>query len=142
MKKFIQGFKEFAIQGNVIDMAVGVIIGAAFKAIVDSLVADIISPIIGAFTGQDFSEKTFTIGGVQFGYGSFIMAVVNFIIIALILYIILSSFIKARETAEKLLNKEKEEVQTTKTCPFCKSEISIEATRCPHCTSQLEDIGA
>ena len=137
MTKFIHGFKEFAMKGSVIDMAVGVIIAAAFKAIVDSLVADIISPIIGAFTGENFAEKTFTIGGVQFGYGSFIMAIVNFLIIAFILYIIISSFTKAREAADKLRGTEAE-APTTKTCPFCKSEIDIEATRCPHCTSQLE----
>lgn len=141
MKGFLKGFKEFAMRGNVMDMAVGVIIGAAFKTIVDSLVADIISPFIGAITGQNFADKTVTIAGVSVGYGSFIMAVINFLIIALVLYCVISFFNRARERADSLLKRGnvEEEAPTTKTCPYCKSEIPADATRCPHCTSQLED---
>ena len=137
MKKFFQGFKEFAMRGNVMDMAVGVIIGAAFKAIIDSLVGDIISPLIGAFTGTDLSEKTVEVGGVALGYGAFITAIINFLIVALVLYIIISSFNKARELKAK--SEEAPAKPTTKTCPFCQSEIPLAATRCPHCTSELPE---
>ena len=137
MKKFIQEFKEFALRGNVIDMAVGVVIGAAFSAIVDSLVSDIISPIIGLFAGQDFSSLVLTIFGVDIKYGSFITAIINFVLIALCLFIV----IKAVNAAQKLGKHGKEETPaapTEKECPYCKNKIPIAATRCGFCTSQLD----
>ena len=137
MKKFIQEFKEFALRGNVIDMAVGVVIGAAFSAIVDSLVSDIISPFIGLFAGQDFSSLVFTVLGVDIKYGSFITAIINFLLIALCLFII----IKAVNAAQKLGQHGKQEepaAPTEKECPYCMNKIPIKATRCGFCTSKLD----
>ena len=138
MKKFLQEFKEFINRGNVVDMAVGIMIGAAFKAIVDSLVNEIISPLIGLVFKADFSSLALMIFGVEFKYGAFIMAVINFLIIAFVLFLIiklmntLHSIGKKKEAEEAL-----EEAPTTKICPFCKSEIPVDATRCAHCTSEL-----
>ncbi len=136
MKKFIKEFKDFAMRGNVMDLAVGVIIGGAFKGIVDSLVNNVISPLIGLFVKNDFSGLTLTVRGVEIGYGAFITAVINFIIMAFIIFL----FIKGINLLTALGKKEEAVVEavTTKVCPFCKSEIAIEATRCPHCTSSLD----
>lgn len=136
MKKFAAEFKEFINRGSVVDMAVGIMIGGAFKAIVDALVANLISPLIGVLFEQDFSSLSFEINGVAFGYGALLMAILNFFIIALVLFTI----IKMLNTLHSL--KKKEEVvaePTTKTCPFCKSEIAIDAVRCAHCTSKLDE---
>lgn len=135
MKNFLNEFKAFAMRGNVLDMAVGIIVGAAFTAIVTSLVDDILSPIIGFLVRVNFSDLAVTIAGVELKYGSFIMAVINFIIVAFALFVL----IKAINTAMTIGRKKEEEAPTTKECPYCKSEISIEATRCPHCTSQLPE---
>ena len=135
MKKFLKEFKEFAMRGNVLDMAVGVVIGAAFKAIIDSVVNDLISPIIGLIFKKDFSDLAITVGEASIGYGAFITAVINFLIVALVLFII----VKTSNAASKLVKKpEAPKVPTTKKCPYCLSEIDIKATRCPHCTSELE----
>ena len=154
MKKLLTEFKEFALKGNVIDMAIGVIIGGAFSAIVTSLTSSFINPLINSvggaevagtiklpwvdYTGLD-SEAALAL---SLDYGSFITAVINFLIIALILFIMLKAVTtatKAAEEAAKKLTKKKAEEEaaapTTKICPFCKSEIHIEATKCPHCTS-------
>jgi len=140
VKKIMAEFREFINRGNVVDMAVGIMIGAAFKAIVDSLVNDIISPFIGLIFKSDFSDLAIHFYGVDLKYGAFIMAVLNFLIIAVVLF----SIIKLMNTLHKLaeIGKKKEEepapaAPTTKVCPFCKSEIAIDATRCPHCTSEL-----
>ena len=131
-KGFIGEFKEFISRGNVMDMAVGVIIGGAFGTIVSSLVEDVITPIIGLICGSsDFSSLK--IGPVNIG--NFINAVIDFLIIALVLFCVIKAFNKARELAT---GPKAEAAPTTKICPFCKSEISIEATRCPHCTSELK----
>ncbi len=137
MKNFISEFKEFALRGNVMDMAIGIIIGAAFTAIVTSLVDDLISPIIGMFVKVDFNHLVATVNGVDLKYGAFIMAVINFVIVALVLF----SIIKAMNKASSLTKKEEEaeEEPTTKECPFCLQEIPIKATRCPHCTSELSE---
>ncbi len=136
MKKFFNEFKEFAMRGNVLDLAVGIIIGAAFTAIVTSLVDDILSPIIGLLVQVNFSDLAVSIGGVTLKYGSFIMAVINFVIVAFALFVL----IKAVNTAMTLGRKKaEEEAPSTKVCPFCKSEINIDATRCPNCTSVLEE---
>ena len=143
MKKFMNEFKEFISRGNVMDMAVGIIIGGAFTSIVSSLVDDIINPILGLFGGMNFDQlKVNLLGEVTLNYGKFISTVINFLIMALIVFImmkVMNGFV------EKLKHTEEEvEENTTKECPFCKSEIAITATRCPHCTSKLEgykDIG-
>lgn len=130
MKKFLDEFKEFIQQGNVMDMAVGVIIGAAFKAIVDSLVADIISPILGIFLNNNFGALSVNIAGATLKYGSFIMAIINFLIMAFILFSII-------KTINRFKKKEPEAAPTTKECPHCKSIIPLAATKCPHCTADL-----
>lgn len=138
MKEFIKEFKEFISRGNVMDMAVGIIIGGAFTNIVSSLVKDIINPILGLFGGMNFDQYHIKpLGQVTLNYGNFLTAVFNFLIMALVIFMI----IKAMSTAsEKLIKKEEaEEKVTTKVCPFCKSEVDIEATRCPHCTSMLDE---
>ncbi len=140
MRKMVQEFKEFINRGNVVDMAVGIMIGAAFKAIVDSLVNDIISPLIGLIVREDFSALSVNAFGVDLKYGAFIMALLNFFIIAAVLF----SIIKLMNTLHDL-GKKKEQVEetvsapTTKICPYCKSEIPMDATRCAHCTSQLSE---
>jgi len=156
MKKFFGEFKDFIVQGNALNLAIGVVIGAAFGAIVNSLVQDIIMPPIGLLLGKvDFSnlyvllsprDATFNslaeaqaAGAVVIAYGKFIMAIVSFLIIAFVIFLLLRAINKAREKAEaKLKVEKKEEKATTKVCPFCATEIPLEATRCPHCTSQLE----
>ncbi len=136
MKGFINEFKEFAMRGSVIDMAIGIVIGAAFTAIVTSLVNDIISPLVGLFVKADFSDLVGTVWGVDIKYGAFIMAVINFLIVAFVLFLIIKAFNKANSIGKK---PEEEAAPSTKLCQFCKSEIAIDATRCPNCTSQLED---
>ena len=129
-------FKEFALRGNVMDMAIGIVIGAAFTAIVTALVDNIISPIIGMFVKVDFNHLVATVNGVELQYGAFIMAIVNFLIVAFVLFLI----IKAMNKAAKAGKEEEEEAEpTTKECPFCLQEIPIKATRCPHCTSELSE---
>ena len=134
MKKFFEEFKAFAMRGNVLDMAVGVVVGGAFKAIVDALVNNIISPLIGLLFNSDFSDLVLMVGDVAVGYGAFITAVLNFLIVSFTLFVIVKAANKASS-----LHKAPEEPKapTTKICPYCKSEIAIDATRCPHCTSQL-----
>lgn len=150
-KGFIAEFKKFIMRGNVIDLAVGVIIGGAFQSIVKSLVDDIFMPIISLATkGIDFSNWFIALDGNKYGtlaqaqeagaavisYGNFISAVINFIIMAFIIFL----FVKAINTlAEKTKKAEEPSAPTTKKCPYCMSEIDIEATRCPHCTSSLEE---
>lgn len=145
MKKFISEFKKFINRGNVIDLAVGVIIGGAFQAIVNSLVNDILMPLIGAITGGiNFESWKVTLGSgdienpATLTYGNFIAAVLNFLLMAVVLFLILKAVNKAKDAIGP-----KEEAApaapTTKVCPFCKSEIAIDAVRCPHCTSDLKD---
>ena len=136
MKKFLDEFKKFICRGNVMDMAVGIIIGGAFTAIVNSLVADIITPLLGLFGGMNFDQYVWNItGDVTLEYGKFITAIINFLIMALVIFCLVRTINK---TAEKYGKKEEPKAPTTKKCPYCKSDIAIDATRCPHCTSQLE----
>lgn len=138
MKKFFDEFKAFISRGNVIDMAVGIIIGGAFTAIVSSLVEDIINPIIGVFGGMNFDRYKITLmGEATLNYGEFLTAVMNFIIMAFVVFLLVSMINK---TGEKLKKKEEEAAPTTKKCPFCMSEIHLDATRCPHCTSVIEEV--
>ena len=133
IKKFFEEFKAFAMRGNVLDMAVGVVIGGAFTAIVNSLVNDIINPAIGLFFNADFSDVGIHVGDVMIGIGSFINAVINFLIVAFVLFLT----IKAINMLHKKPVEEPKE-PATKKCPYCQSEIAIKAVRCPHCTSKLE----
>jgi len=137
MKKFIEEFKAFIARGNVMDMAVGIIIGGAFTSIVTSLVEDIINPLLGLFGGMNFDRLHVNLlGEVTLNYGKFITAVVNFLIMAFIVFLLMKA---VNGMGDKLMKKEEEEsAPATKTCPFCKSEIAIDAIRCPHCTSGLE----
>ncbi len=135
MKSFIKEFKEFVSRGNVMDMAVGIIIGGAFTAIVTSLVNDIIMPLISLLTGGfDFSSLCIVLGegegAATFNYGAFIAAVINFLIIAIVIFCIIKAMNK--------FVKKKEEAPTTKDCPYCCEKISIKATKCPHCGSELK----
>jgi large conductance mechanosensitive channel len=135
MKKFFSEFKEFAMRGNVIDMAVGIVVGGAFKGIVDSLVNDIITPIVGIVANKDLSNHVFMIGDVAIKYGSFLSAVINFILMAFVIFIMIKFINKIKRLGKK---EEAETATTTKVCPYCKNEVPIEATRCGHCTSVLE----
>ena len=137
MKAFMKEFKEFISKGNVMDLAVGVIIGGAFQAIVGSLVNDIIMPLLGVITGGlDFSHLAITVGEAQILYGSFISAIINFLLMALVLFLVIKSLNKAKSLTAK---PEEPKAPTTKKCPYCQSEIDIKATRCPHCTSELKE---
>ncbi len=141
MKKFFAEFGEFIKRGNVLDLAVGVIIGGAFQAIVTSLIDNIISPILGFACKMNFDSLTadFNFGDTEvvLKYGAFITAVINFLIMAFVVFLI----VKGVNRLTSLRKKEEEApaAPTTKKCPFCCSEIPIEATRCPHCTSLIEE---
>ena len=147
MKKksgIIEEFKKFITRGNVMDMAVGVIVGGAFTTIVTSLNNDIISPILGIFGGVDFSDLKLVMGSGEnapvLKYGSFLTAVINFLIIAMIIFLIVRAMNKINESIKaKLTDKEEVLVETTKVCPYCNEKVAKEATRCPHCTSILEE---
>ena len=143
-------FREFIMRGNVLDMAVGVIIGGAFQKIISSLVDDIIMPVISLLTGGiDFNNMFVSLDGSEYAtleaakeagaatlnYGTFITVVINFILMALVIFFIVKFMNKL---SEKLAKEKAEAPATTKICPRCKSEINIEATRCPHCTSELD----
>ena len=133
----LREFKEFALRGNVLDLAVGVIIGAAFQNLVTSLTNNIISPILGCFSEVDFSGWKLTIGNLNLTYGAFITDVINFVIMAFIVFLIVKGMNKLAS-----LGKKEEPVTvsepTTKVCPHCYSEINIKASRCPCCTSEFE----
>ena len=148
MKKWMDEFKKFALKGNMIDLAVGVIVGGAFNSIVTSLVNDIFMPVLSLFTGKlDFSNwfialdgnKYLTIaeaqeaGAATLNYGNFISGIINFIIMAFVVFMLVKAInkLKHEEPAQPA-------APTTKKCPFCKTDIPLEATKCPHCTSTLE----
>lgn len=148
----LQDFKDFINQGNVMDMAVGVIIGGAFGKIVSSLVEDIIMPIISIITGGMSFENLFIsldgsnystlsqakeAGAAVFAYGNFIQATIDFLIIALVIFLFVRTLQKMR--SQIIVEEEIVEEATTKTCPYCFTEIAVEATRCPNCTSKLEE---
>ncbi len=152
---FWSEFRDFIMQGNVMDLAVGVIIGAAFQSIVNSLVNDIIMPVITLITGGiDFTNWFISLDGSHYStlaaaqeagaatlnYGVFITAVIQFIILALVIFLMIKVLSSITKGTKKLMHKEDvEPAPTTKVCPYCKSEIPIDATRCPCCTSQLEE---
>lgn len=126
------GFKKFIMRGNVIDLAVAVVIGAAFSQVVNSLVDNIINPIIAAIIGKpDFSDLTFTLRSSQIGYGSFITAVINFLLVAAAIYFIIVKPMNMMTT--RMEQGKGTPDPDTKLCPECLSEIPIAATRCSHC---------
>ena len=144
----LKEFKEFAVKGNMIDMSVGMIIGSAFTALVKSVVDDLFMPVLSVFTGKlDFSEMFIALDGVDypnlqaakdagaavFAYGSFITGVINFIIMAFVVFLFVRGISKLKHKEEAA-----PAAVTTKTCPYCKSEIHIDAVKCPHCLSELE----
>ena len=135
MKKFFEEFKAFALKGNMMDMAIGVIIGGAFTSIVTSLTENLINPILGLFGGTDLSGFVLNLGGVELRYGAFITSIINFLIMAFVLFCLLKAVNKLTALGKK---PEAPAEPTTKVCPYCQSEIAIKAVRCPHCTSKLE----
>ncbi len=142
-KGFINEFKKFIMRGNVMDMAVGVIVVGAFTSIVTSLNKDILTPFLGIFGGTDFSNLYIVLGSGEeapvLAYGNFITAVINFLITAFVIFCLVkcinalnSKFIKKEEAPAPA-------APTTKKCPYCKSTIDIEAVKCPHCTSDITE---
>lgn len=140
MKNFLNEFKKFAMRGNVIDMAVGIIIGAAFGKIVNSLVEDVLMPPIGLLLGKvDFSDLKLTLADdVAIRYGAFINALISFLIVAFAVFLLIKTINTLQERMAAKEAAEEAAEPTTKTCPYCFSEISIKATRCPNCTSELK----
>jgi large conductance mechanosensitive channel len=128
-------FREFAMRGSVLDMAVGIIIGAAFGAIVSSLVADVLMPPIGLLLGKvDFANLVIRLSDtVTINYGRFINAVISFLIVAFSLFMIIRSMNRLKKKAEAPAPP-----PATKDCPFCATAVPIKAVRCPHCTSELK----
>lgn len=131
----LKGFKQFLLRGNVVDMAVGIVIGAAFGAVVSGLVKDLLTPFIAAVVKQpDFSNLVFTINGSKFLYGDFVNALLAFLIVASAVYFFVVLPVNALIARA---HKEPPVDPTTKKCPECRSEIAIDARRCAFCTSQL-----
>ena len=127
----IKEFRDFAIRGNVIDLAVGVIIGGAFGKIVASLVTDVLFPLIGlVLGGVNFAEKTITVGAAVVKYGAFVQSVIDFVIVAFVIFMIIRIMNRIQKPAPLA-------DPTTKECPYCFSTIPIKAKRCPNCTSQI-----
>ena len=152
----LKEFKEFALKGNIMDMAIGVVIGGAFQKIVNSLVNDIIMPAISVLTGKvDFSDMVFTVGNASIKYGNFITTIVDFLIIAFSIFLVVKYLNKLNKLKElgdlaaskldkdgKFIKHKGKEVEApkepeTKVCPYCLTEVKYYATRCPHCTSEL-----
>ena len=148
-KGFWSEFASFAVKGNVLDLAIGMVIGSAFTSIVNSLVKDIITPLIGAITGGlNYSEWFFSLDGVYYEtlaeaqeagaailtYGNFITAIINFLIVSLVIFIVFKKILTFHKKEEIV----EEAAPTTKECKYCKSTININATKCPHCTSEVE----
>lgn len=144
-KGIVQEFKEFISRGNVMNLAVGVIIGGAFQAIVNSLVNDIVMPVISFITGGiDFSAWKIVLtegeNGTAIAYGNFITAIINFLLMAVVIFVFVKFMNGLAEAAKKPEEPAAPAAPTTKKCPFCKSEIAIDATRCPHCTSEQPEV--
>ena len=152
MKGFFKEFKDFAMRGNVIDLAVGVIIGGAFQKIVTSVVNDLVMPLIGLITkGSDFASKFVALDGGEYAtieeateagaailtYGNFIAVTIDFLIMAFVIFLLVKGLNKLTSIGKKP-EPVVEAAPTTKVCPFCKSEIAIDATKCAHCTSDVE----
>jgi len=145
----LKEFRDFIARGNVIDLAVGIVIGAAFGAVVNSLVKDIVMPPIGyLLKGVNFSDLFISLDGKSYpslavaqaagaptiNYGNFINALISFVIVAIVIFLLVKGINRLRQPAEE----KKPEAPSTKECPYCHTTIPLKATRCPNCTSQLE----
>ena len=127
----LKEFREFAMRGNVLDLAIAVIIGGAFGKIITSLVADVLMPLIGLLLGGiNFSEQAFTVGAAVVKWGLFVQSIIDFVIIAFVIFMLV-------RTMNRMKKEEPAAAPTTKECPHCFTAIHIKATRCPNCTSQL-----
>lgn len=134
MKNMLNGFKEFITKGNVVDLAVAVVIGAAFGALIASMVEDLLTPLIGAIIGEpDFSGLTFSLNDSQFFYGNFINALITFASVAAAIYFFVVVPMNKMKGPEEA---------TTRECPECTTEIPLAAKRCPQCTAQLSPEGS
>jgi large conductance mechanosensitive channel len=127
-----KGFRDFILRGNVVDLAVAVVIAVAFGAVITSFVADILTPLLGLIGVPDFSTLTVTVGSAEVRYGVFLNTLISFLLVAAAIYFVV---VKPKQAFDARMAKVEE--ATTKTCPHCATEIPIAATRCPHCTSQL-----
>ncbi len=139
MKKFFSEFKEFIARGNVMDMAVGVIIGGAFTAIVKSLTDNIINPLITAITGGGTEISGLVVPGTSIDFGAFISAVINFLIVAFIVFMLVKVINRFMAAEARLLRREQQEEDEdgVPLCPHCLEEVKEGATRCPHCTAEI-----
>ena len=127
----LKEFREFAMRGNVLDLAVAVIIGGAFGKIIASLVADVLMPLIGlVMGGVNFADLSFTVGEAVVRWGAFVQSIVDFVIVAFVIFMIVRTMNRMQKPAPVA-------APTTKECPFCFSTIPLKAARCPNCTSQL-----
>jgi large conductance mechanosensitive channel len=125
----LREFREFVTRGNIVELSVAVIMGLAFTTVVNSVVADLITPVIAAIVGQpDFSRLTIDVGDSVITYGNFLNALFSFVIVAIVVFLVVKAYNRFRRPA----------ASTTRGCPFCATEIPIGASRCPNCTSQLE----
>jgi len=131
MKKFFSEFKSFAIRGNVMSLAVGLIIGSSFQGVVNSLTENLLSPIIGLFTRQNFDSLVLNVFGVTLRYGAFVTSLINFLIMAFVVFLLIRGM-------NRLMSIGKKKKEQARHCPYCKTLLHKEATRCPACTSMLE----
>ncbi len=128
----LKEFREFAMRGNVLDLAIGVIIGGAFGKIISSLVSDMLMPLLGlVMGGVNFAEKTLAVGAAVVKWGAFLQAIIDFLIIAFVIFLIVKGINNLKKAPPP-------PDATTKECPYCFSTISIKATRCPNCTSEIK----
>ncbi len=135
MFKQLSGFKSFLLRGNVVDLAIAVVIGAAFGALVKSMVEDMVTPLIGVLIKKDFSTLAFDIRGSTFHYGNFINAAISFVLIAAVIYFLIIVPMTAMVARSRSNTKTAD--PTTRKCPECLSEVPLAAKRCAHCTSAL-----
>ena len=139
VKKFLAEFKEFINRGNVMDLAVGVIIGGAFTSIVTALTTNIINPLISVIAGGGADTISgLVVPGTDIDFGAFISACINFLIVAFVVFVLVKVVNKAQNIGEKLTGKEEEAPAAVPTCPFCLEEVKEGATRCPHCAGQFD----
>lgn len=137
----LKEFRKFILRGNVVDLAVGIVIGAAFTSVVNALVNNIITPLISViYGGHTFSKAVFHLRGNEFGYGAVINALISFLLVAAVVFFFVVQPIN--KLNELTMRKKDTEEETTKKCPFCLSVVPKEATRCKFCTSKLEAKGA
>ena len=139
MKKFLNEFKEFINRGNVMDLAVGVIIGGAFTSIVTALTTNIINPLITVVAGGGADTISgLVVPGTDIDFGAFISACINFLIVAFVVFLLVKAVNKAQNIGDKLAGKQDEAPKAAPTCPYCLEEVKEGATRCPHCAAALD----